>query len=139
MRISQSFIKPNGILKISAQTYITCVVQWLLYVDFVSMARVRFPVSTNIIFLYFPHFNAAPNNIQSTHIHTGKEILWVGFCNVLVTLHLTYRTALLSSETPILPTDNIVYGRFGSLRVKQQRKGIFWLEFCSVLDTPHLT
>ena len=77
----------------------------VVYVTLASMSRVRFPVSTNIIisFVFLISTPLQTTLIAHTHTHTGKEILWVGFCTVLATLHLTYRTALLSSETPILP------------------------------------
>ena len=78
----------------------------VVYVTLASMSRVRFPVSTNIIFS-FVFLISTP--LQTLLIaHTGKGILWLGFCNVLATLHLTYRTALLSSETPILPKTSIM-------------------------------
>ena len=76
--------------------------------------------------------------IAHTHTHTGKEILWMRFCTVSDTLHFTYRTALLSSETPILPTTSFM-ADLAHYTSNSKGKGILWLEFCSVLDTPYLT
>ena len=87
---------------------------------------------------FFLYISTPLQTILTAHTHTGKEILWMRFCTVLDTLHLTYRTALLSSETPILPTTSFI-ADLAHYTSNSKGKGILWLEFCSVLDTPYLT
>ena len=103
----------------------------VVYVTLATMSRVRFPVSTNIIisFVFLISTPLQTTLIAHTHTHThrqGDTLGGVLHCFGCAAFDLQ-NCAVIFRNSNI--TENVVYGKFGLLHVKQQGKGIlalFW-------------